>query len=86
MGRKNFSKDQIDIAWDRQNGKCPCCARSLSHVGCGWDAHHRNGDRNDNRTANLLLVCVNCHHNCYHDEREISRQPRVCRVLYEVSV
>lgn len=81
-GRKGFTAEQLDIAWDRQAGICPCCNRSLSHVHCGWDAHHRNGDRSDNRTSNVLVVCERCHHLCYHDEPGISRQPRICRVLY----
>jgi hypothetical protein len=85
MDRRGFTEDQIDTAWIRQNHRCPCYTRSLSHVGCGWDAHHRNGNRSDNRTANLLLVCTNCHHNCYHDERGISRQPRLCRVVRMVA-
>jgi len=78
--RNGFTEDQEDTVWDRQGGRCPCCGRSLSHVGCGWDAHHRNGERHDNRTSNLVLCCVDCHHNCYHNERDVSRKPIYCRV------
>jgi hypothetical protein len=81
MPREGFTQEQEDAARERQRGKCPCCGRSLSHVGCGWDAHHRNGDPSDSRSSNLVLVCVDCHHNCYHDEEGISRKPIRCRVM-----
>lgn len=77
--RQGFSGDQLDTAWDRQGGECPCCAKSLSRV--DWDAHHRSGDRGDNSTANLVLCCERCHHLCYHDERGVSRKPVNCRVV-----
>jgi hypothetical protein len=84
--RNGFSSAQIETAWERQRAgglaQCPCCGRSLSHVGCGWDAHHRNGDRSDDRTSNLVLPCADCHHRCYHDEQGISRKPIRCRVLF----
>jgi len=84
--RQGFSAEQIAAAWERQRSGsglacCPCCGRSLGHVTCGWDAHHRNGDRSDNRSANLVLPCVECHHNCYHDQQDISRKPIRCRVV-----
>lgn len=78
--RENFTEEQIESAFQRQGGLCPCCQRSLSHVGCGFDAHHRNGDRSDSRGSNLVLCCVDCHHNCYHDEKGISRKPVNCRL------
>jgi len=84
--RKGFTSDQIATAWARQSeggrARCRCCGRSLSHVGCGWDAHHRNGDPSDDRTSNLVLTCVDCHHRCYHDQHRVSRKPIRCRVLY----
>jgi hypothetical protein len=79
--RKNFNEKQVDTVLKKQGGKCPCCGRSLTRVKCGWDAHHRNGNPSDNSTSNCVCVCVDCHHNCYHDEKEISRKPIKCRVI-----
>jgi hypothetical protein len=77
--RQGFSGRQVETAWKRQQRTCPCCQRSLAHM--DWDAHHRDGDRSNNRTTNLVLVCAACHHNCFHDQRGVSRRPIKCRIL-----
>jgi hypothetical protein len=81
--RANFTDDQIEIALDRQTfdgyARCPCCECSLSHV--DWDAHHRDGDRTNNATSNLVLPCARCHHECYHQRAGKPRMPRDCVVL-----
>lgn len=79
--RRGFDDGQVNAALEKQEGRCPCCRRSIAHVKCGWDAHHRDGDRGNNKGSNLLVVCVDCHHNCYHDEHGVSRQPTNCRVV-----
>jgi hypothetical protein len=81
MPRRDFDDDVIDRKLNSQGGKCPCCERSLYHVGCGWDAHHRDGDSSNDASSNCVLVCADCHHNCYHDQAGISRKPVRCRVM-----
>lgn len=59
----SFSTWMIEEAFERQDGLCALCGRQLNRVRA-WDAHHINGDPDDDRTDNCALLCReanNCH-------------------------
>jgi len=43
----------------RSKGKCEKCKTSLQ--GLKPDIHHKNMNPSDNRKANLIVLCPNCH-------------------------
>lgn len=78
--RENFSEDVVEYHWQKQKGKCPCCGRSLSHV--DWNVHHKDGYNFNNSLRNCVLVCIDCHHNCYHGApNQVPRKPKYCRIM-----
>ena len=54
-----------DVAWrrlraatlDRDSWTCGDCGRK----GARFEVHHQNGNPADNRLANLITLCRNCH-------------------------
>jgi 5-methylcytosine-specific restriction endonuclease McrA len=51
-----------------QKGKCWKCHRSFDVMGVRPQTHHKNGNHNDNRISNLVLVCSNCHDKLTHKQ------------------
>ena len=50
------------VAKEMQNHQCQGCRISLSGTNARFlHLHHINGQRNDNRPANLEVLCVQCH-------------------------
>ena len=47
-------------------GKCKKCKTSLK--GLKPDIHHKNLDPSDNRKANLIVLCPNCHRKAHHKD------------------
>lgn len=51
---------------DRYNGECFFCGRSYEHSASNGNGHihvhHINGDDEDDRMDNLILLCGSCHH------------------------
>jgi len=39
---------------------CEMCGFIAKHV-CQLDIHHKDGDHNNNRGDNLIVLCANCH-------------------------
>jgi RNA-directed DNA polymerase len=62
--------------YKKQNGVCPLCNASLQWFE-SWERHRLNGDKYDNRLANIQLVHLRCHREIlYPDNLELgSRMP-----------
>jgi len=78
-----FTKDEVERAWNRAGGDCECCGKKLSWPNRGrksgrgaWEAHH--GSR-----SSPVILCTNepenCHLYCGHDGdfQNIGITPRV---------
>ena len=71
-----FSNDnRIEaIRFNRQQGKCAVCGKQLvwSNYEVGkrgsWDAHHIDGDPQNNVLSNCACVCSSCHFYECHSE------------------
>ena len=67
--RKDFEEWQVHIAYMRQEGRCANCGGTLDYgMGTGKkdydkkiERHHKDGDRSNNQTENLELLCKQCH-------------------------
>ena len=59
--RNNFNKKQEEYRLKKQNYKCanPDCENTIHDVDLEKD--HKDGNRENNNTANLKLLCPNCH-------------------------
>lgn len=66
-----FSKEVIDRAWKRADGKCERCGKDLSYSNHSegemgaWEAHHikAQNDGGDDRLSNCKILCLDCHKN-----------------------
>lgn len=58
--RKNFSiKTYKIVLLDKQKGKCKKCHHGLGAAEA--QAHHKDGDRSNNKLENCVILCANCH-------------------------
>ena len=61
-------RDQIHIQVAKEAGlnlkKCSICG--IERIHGNFHVHHINGDHNDNRPENLIVVCRDCHINLEH--------------------
>ena len=61
---KGYTDDWDEISLklrERANWKCQDCSVDLSEDTSLLHAHHINGVKSDNRSANLQVVCAECH-------------------------
>ncbi|MCV3482759.1 HNH endonuclease [Campylobacter sp. CNRCH_2014_0184h] len=59
-----YSDDWNNISYDirsKAQWKCQKCHRDFSKNRIGLDVHHINGQKNDNRLNNLMVLCKDCH-------------------------
>lgn len=73
-----FSKETTTAAWNRQDGKCAYCGKTLDPINReqtefgAWNTHHRKPEREGgtNTLRNCVILCVNqsesCHFNIGH--------------------
>lgn len=66
---KDFNKDIKSFIKSRDNYQCQICSTKL-HKKKSAHVHHRDGDRNNNNTENLLLLCLGCHSRVHKKNRE----------------
>ena len=62
-----FSNEVILAAWARAGGKCERCGKSLKFENRGregwgaWEAHHKDGNENNDAISNCEILCWECH-------------------------
>lgn len=72
-----FTEETVKKAWNRADGKCECNRASHEHSGrCSdllvwgnrgreglgaWEAHHKDGNSNNDSLANCEILCWECH-------------------------
>lgn len=62
-----FTEETVKTAFDNAGGKCEKCKKQLSWENRGregwgkWEAHHKNGNPDDDRLANCQIICWDCH-------------------------
>lgn len=62
-----FSDEIILAAWIRANGKCENCGKNLEFKNRGrnglgaWEAHHKDGNENNDSWSNCKILCWICH-------------------------
>lgn len=72
-----FSKDIVVAAWNRQDGKCAYCGKTLIFKNrdlgefAAWHPHHRKPEHIDGTDTlqNCVILCINppnCHFNIGH--------------------
>ena len=57
--RRNFSAETIRETFRKQDYKCANCKKGITPK--LHDKHHKDGNRANNSTSNLELLCVTCH-------------------------
>lgn len=65
-----FSALTVELAWNRANGHCESCGKTLSwnkrgiEGACGaWEAHHKTSVAagGSDALSNCKILCLNCH-------------------------
>lgn len=65
--RKEFSDETVEKAWANCVERCEKCRKKLvlrnrgrEGEGC-WEAHHRDGNSQNNKPENCQILCWPCH-------------------------
>lgn len=73
--RVPFLEADINWRWDRQDGQCARCGKTLEpynrdkSLRGAWHAHHIDGDPSNSTAHNLAILCINtpnCHLWAHH--------------------
>ena len=88
--RKPFTKETIDLAWNRSGGRCECKRKTHGHDGrCNkklvrknqgritgdyWEAHHADGDETKNDVDHCLIFCWECHEQTIAEDAEKNKK------------
>ncbi len=72
-----FPDNKVKVEWEFSGGKCECKITKHGHEGrCNkelvwdnrgrggrgcWEAHHLDGDNNNNSITNCAIFCWSCH-------------------------
>ena len=73
--RKGFSKSIEKSKLDKQNGKCYYCKKRFYEKAGFPQKHHKDGDRSNDKSSNLVLVCVLCHDKETH-KQQVKKQEK----------
>lgn len=66
-------KGESKIIKYRELIKIDKCARcGYNEFPCSLQVHHKDSDRDNNNTANLILLCANCHTALRYDRWKLS--------------
>lgn len=79
--RKDFKGWQVDIVYRAQDGICLKCSGSLAK---GFHRHHKDGDRSNNKTDNLELLCAECHRATFAEAYKTHRKQEA-RILKQLN-
>ncbi len=69
--RVPISKGLLRDVLIRSKGKCENPKCKLSLEGLKGDLHHKNQKPGDNRKANIIVLCPNCHRKAHNKDKTI---------------
>jgi hypothetical protein len=75
--RKEFSDETVENAWNEADGRCEKCDKELvwenrgreNGRGC-WEAHHKDGNSENNKEKNCRILCWECHKKTFGEDKK----------------
>jgi len=78
--RNEFTKEIIEIAWEKANERCQNCGNDLiwknqgrEGKGC-WEAHHKDGNPKNDKQENCQILCWPCHKKTLGEDTESGKK------------